>query len=323
MIQELQAIEDKYRQLTAALSDPAIAVQPQKIRDLAKERAELEPVVPQVRGVEARPPGPRRRPPHAGRSRDRARAAAPGRERGRRARRRGKRSWPASCGPCSCPRTPTTRRTSSWRSGPAPAATRPPSSPRTSSACTPGSPRRRAGSSRSSTRASRPIGGLKEAIAEIRGQGAYALLKYESGVHRVQRVPKTEAGRAHPHLDRDRGRPARGRGDRPPASTPRTSRSRPSARPGPGGQNVNRNYTAIRITHKPSGHRRLLPGREVPAPEQGEGHARPALAAHGHRPAASSRPRSPTTAAPRSGRASGARRSGPTTSPSPGSPTTG
>mgnify|MGYP001048184217 CR=1 FL=1 len=44
MIQELQAIEDKYRQLTAALSDPAIAVQPQKIRDLAKERAEIEPV---------------------------------------------------------------------------------------------------------------------------------------------------------------------------------------------------------------------------------------------------------------------------------------
>ena len=44
MIQELLAIEDKYRQLTAALSDPAIAVQPQKIRDLAKERAEIEPV---------------------------------------------------------------------------------------------------------------------------------------------------------------------------------------------------------------------------------------------------------------------------------------
>src|SRR5512140_2044099 len=44
MISELQAIEDKYRRLTAALSDPAIAANPQKIRELAKERAELEPV---------------------------------------------------------------------------------------------------------------------------------------------------------------------------------------------------------------------------------------------------------------------------------------
>ncbi|HSA94413.1 MAG TPA: PCRF domain-containing protein, partial [Acidobacteriota bacterium] len=44
MIQELQAIEDKYRRLTEALSDPAIAGSPQKIRELAKERAELEPV---------------------------------------------------------------------------------------------------------------------------------------------------------------------------------------------------------------------------------------------------------------------------------------
>ena len=41
MISELRAIEDKYRQLTAALSDPAIAANPQKIRELAKERAEL------------------------------------------------------------------------------------------------------------------------------------------------------------------------------------------------------------------------------------------------------------------------------------------
>jgi peptide chain release factor 1 len=45
MIQELQALEDKYRLLTASLSDPAIAANPQRIRDLAKERAELEPVV--------------------------------------------------------------------------------------------------------------------------------------------------------------------------------------------------------------------------------------------------------------------------------------
>jgi len=43
-----------------------------------------------------------------------------------------------------------------------------------------------------------PSGGFKEAIAEIRGRGAYSRLKFESGVHRVQRVPQTEAqGRIH------------------------------------------------------------------------------------------------------------------------------
>src|SRR5208282_6454745 len=43
-----------------------------------------------------------------------------------------------------------------------------------------------------------PMGGYKEIIAEIRGRGAFAKLKYESGVHRVQRVPDTEAsGRIH------------------------------------------------------------------------------------------------------------------------------
>ena len=47
-----------------------------------------------------------------------------------------------------------------------------------------------------------------------RARGSSPRLKYESGVHRVQRVPATEVGRAHPHLGRDRGRAARGRGGR-------------------------------------------------------------------------------------------------------------
>ena len=42
------------------------------------------------------------------------------------------------------------------------------------------------------------VGGIKEAILEVRGGGAYSRLKYESGVHRVQRVPTTESqGRVH------------------------------------------------------------------------------------------------------------------------------
>ncbi len=55
------------------------------------------------------------------------------------------------------------------------------------------------------------IGGIKEAILQIHGDGAYSRLKFEGGVHRVQRVPATESSGRHPHLDRDRRRPARGR----------------------------------------------------------------------------------------------------------------
>jgi hypothetical protein len=56
-------------------------------------------------------------------------------------------------------------------------------------------------------------GGYKEIIAEITGKGVFARLKFESGVHRVQRVPATEAG-PHPHLGRDRRGAAGGRGGR-------------------------------------------------------------------------------------------------------------
>ena len=58
------------------------------------------------------------------------------------------------------------------------------------------------------------MGGYKEIIAEIRGRGAFAKLKFESGVHRVQRVPDTEALRPHPYLGRDRRGAAGGRGRR-------------------------------------------------------------------------------------------------------------
>jgi peptide chain release factor 1 len=97
-----------------------------------------------------------------------------------------------------------------------------------------------------------PIGGLKEIILSISGRGVYSQLKYESGVHRVQRVPKTEAsGRIHTSTVTVAVLPEADEIDL--KIDPKDLKVEAFGASGPGGQNVNRNYTAIRITHKPSG----------------------------------------------------------------------
>jgi peptide chain release factor 1 len=95
-------------------------------------------------------------------------------------------------------------------------------------------------------------GGFKEAIAELRGAGAYSRLKYESGVHRVQRVPVTEAsGRIHTSTATVSVLPEAEEVElQIPEKDLRVDVYRSS---GPGGQSVNTTDSAVRITHVPTG----------------------------------------------------------------------
>jgi peptide chain release factor 1 len=95
-------------------------------------------------------------------------------------------------------------------------------------------------------------GGVKEAIAEIAGQGAYSRLKYESGVHRVQRVPATEAaGRIHTSTATVSILPEADEVEiQIPDKDLRIDVYRSS---GPGGQSVNTTDSAVRVTHLPTG----------------------------------------------------------------------
>jgi peptide chain release factor 1 len=96
------------------------------------------------------------------------------------------------------------------------------------------------------------LGGIKEAVARIEGKGVFAELKFEAGVHRVQRVPVTEAGgRIHTSAATVAVLPEAEEVDL--ALDERDLEIDVFRASGAGGQHVNRTESAVRITHKPTG----------------------------------------------------------------------
>ena len=96
------------------------------------------------------------------------------------------------------------------------------------------------------------MGGYREAVATISGEDAYGILKFESGVHRVQRVPKTESqGRIHTSAAKIAIMPEAEEYDVDLQESDIIKETKTAS--GPGGQSVNTTYSAVVLTHKPTG----------------------------------------------------------------------
>ncbi len=251
MNQELEDIREKYRQLTRSLSDPALVSNPQKIKKIAKERAELEPVVKKYESYEKIVKGIRDSEEILADSNTEPELKELAQEELKELEAK-EEEVKEELRILLLPKDPNDAKDviMEIRAG--------------------------AGGDEASLFAQdlfrmysrfsekmgwkpeimntslSPIGGFKEIIFSIQGDKVYSRLKYESGVHRVQRVPQTEAsGRIHTSTVTVAVLPEADEVDV--AIDPKDLRIEAFGASGPGGQSVNRNYSAIRVTHKPSG----------------------------------------------------------------------
>ena len=210
VLEKLKSVAARYEELTRLVSDPAVQADQPTYRTHSKALAELQETVDRFREFEE---VERELTRHArGGRRQRPRPAGAG------CRGTPRRSSSARDGlEDAAPRVagargiPTTIATSCSKSGPARAATKRPCSRRICSACTRGSPSVSGGRSRCSRATTPESAASRKSSPRIEGKGVYRRLKYESGVHRVQRVPGHRSQRPYPHLHRHRGRVARSR----------------------------------------------------------------------------------------------------------------
>lgn len=255
MLEKLRQIENRYAELESKLADPAYYSDPAVFTKLCREQRELQPVVEAYRAYTACQAQIAQAEALLGdRSCTRSRA--------RRSSRTGPaaRSSSSSCVSCCCRVTRMTTATSFWRSAPVSAEKNRRSLRIRFIGCTTCTPTRTGGRPRSRTSTRRSSAACARPSLLISGQGAYSRLKFESGVHRVQRVPGDGDRRTHPHQYRHRGRAA-GDGRRGGVHRPqRICRSTPTAAPGAGGQHVNKTESAIRHHAPADRHGRRVPG---------------------------------------------------------------
>ena len=249
MFERLNQIETKYDELTKALSSPEVINDSSKYQKTAKAHSEISEIVEKYREYKDLNRGIEESKAMVAEESDAELRAYAQEE----LTRLGERLTQVEndLKVLLVPKDPNDEKNVVSKSAPAPAATKPRSLPRRCSACTAAMLKRQRWKVEVLSTSESGVGGLKEVIAIIEGKGVYSRMKYESGVHRVQRVPATEQqGRVHTSAVTVAVLPEAEDVDI--KIEAKDLRIDTFCSSGPGGQSVNTTYSAVRITHLPT-----------------------------------------------------------------------